>query len=135
MFAGSTRLLALRGEPQTHPRLHQRRLRLLDAQLEISGSKDGDDLAFLDRAAEVHADLGDPAGDFEGQRDLFFGGQRPGDRDRAYSVCSETADGLDRPWRRRRPRPGPRHVQVPNRPSRSRDARTRRQGRPLRTVF
>jgi len=73
-----------RRQPEADARLLQRGLCLVNAHPEVALIQPTHDLAALDPGAEVHRDLGQPAGDLGAEHDLLVGGERAGRRHRAH---------------------------------------------------
>jgi hypothetical protein len=87
-------------ETEPGPRLLERGFRLAQPQLEIGRGEARDRLALSNRRSEVDAQFLDASGDLEAERDLFFGGKRAADGDRAGQ--RHALDGRDGDWRGRR---------------------------------
>ena len=60
----------------------ERRLGLIDAQLEIERVEPGHDVTAMNLSSEVHAELGQPAGDLHAQDHLLLRVERARHRDR-----------------------------------------------------
>ena len=83
LLDGHTIVRAVGHQSESRARLVQRRLRLIDAQIEIDGVEPGDDLAAMDARTEIHGQVGETAGDLQAQHDLLFRVERPVHRHRA----------------------------------------------------
>ena len=95
-------VLSRRREPDAHARLLERRLRLIDPQLEVILIELADHLAAFHARAEVDRDLREAAGDFRAEHDLIVGRERAGRGHRSRDRALGRGRHLD--LARRRPR-------------------------------
>ena len=104
-------------QAEPHAGLLQRRLGLVQTQLEVGGQEAREDLPLVHRAAEIDVELVDAAGDLEGEGHLVFGGQRAGDGNHPFErlfaheraghlpgCIGVSGRGRNRPGRARAPR-------------------------------